>query len=68
METMGIRTGIRATTDLQALGFHQSSSREYLAKLQVGLKEALSERDEPFGDYSQATPGERPDPGNVIEP
>src|SRR5205085_2616393 len=25
-------------------------------------------RGEPFGDYSQAPPGERPDPGNVIEP
>jgi enoyl-CoA hydratase/carnithine racemase len=51
MEAMGIRTGIRATTELQALGFHQRPSKEYLAKLAGGLKEALDERDAPFGDY-----------------
>src|SRR5881394_1422762 len=33
-----------------------------------GVSGAVASRDEPFGDYSQATPGERPDPGNVIEP
>lgn len=25
-------------------------------------------RDGPFGDYSRADPGDKPDPGNVIEP
>src|SRR3954468_7050813 len=29
---------------------------------------AVKRRDGPFGDYSQAPPGEQPDPGNVIEP
>jgi enoyl-CoA hydratase len=33
-----------------------------------GVREAITERDAPFGDYSQAPPERRPDPGNVIEP
>jgi enoyl-CoA hydratase len=28
----------------------------------------VTERDGPFGDYSQAPPDRRPDPGNVIVP
>ena len=33
-----------------------------------GVPAAVAERDGPFGDYSQATPEEKPDPNNVIEP
>jgi enoyl-CoA hydratase/carnithine racemase len=33
-----------------------------------GVPAAVAERDGPFGDYSQADPGEKPDPNNVIEP
>jgi len=33
-----------------------------------GVSAAVAERDGPFGDYSQAGPDEKPDPGNVIEP
>jgi enoyl-CoA hydratase len=33
-----------------------------------GVSHVAGLRDEPFGDYSQAPPGEQPDPGNVIEP
>jgi len=33
-----------------------------------GVGAAIAERDGPFGDYSQAPPEGRPDPGNVIEP
>ncbi len=55
MEAMGIRDGIRATADIQALGFHQPPSREYLASFkQVGVKKALSERDRSFEDYREA--------------
>ena len=35
---------------------------------QEGVGAAVSRRDGPFGDYSQAPAGEQPDPGNVIEP
>jgi enoyl-CoA hydratase len=54
MEAMGIRNGIRAGTDLQALGFHQRSSRKYMAKLTEGVTPALTARDGPFGDYRAA--------------
>src|SRR5260370_355657 len=45
---MGMR---RATTELQALGLHQRSSKEYMPKLrEVGVKQAVQDRDAPFGD------------------
>ncbi len=33
-----------------------------------GVRAAISDRDGPFGDYSQAPADEQPDPNNVIEP
>ena len=33
-----------------------------------GVRAGIEQRDGPFGDYSQAPPELRPDPGNVIEP
>ena len=33
-----------------------------------GVRAAITERDGPFGDYSQAGPEGKPDPNNVIEP
>ena len=59
MEAMGIRDGIRATADLNALGFHQRSSREYFGKLREGVTAALSERDGVFGDYRTVARDER---------
>jgi enoyl-CoA hydratase len=54
MEAQGIRTGMRATTEIQALAFHQKSSREYLATFATkSVREALSERDRPFNDYRE---------------
>ena len=54
MEAAGIRNGIRATADIQALGFHQNSSKDYMNKLgERDLKESLSERDRKFGDYRE---------------
>jgi enoyl-CoA hydratase len=35
---------------------------------QEGVRAAIEGRDGPFGDYSQAPAGEKPDPGNVIDP
>jgi enoyl-CoA hydratase len=55
MEAMGIRTGIRATAEIQALGFHQKSSAEYMRSFRErGVTAALSERDAAFGDYREA--------------
>ena len=54
MDAMGIRAGIRATADIQALGFHQESSMEYMNQFsERDIKESLSERDRAFGDYRE---------------
>ncbi len=53
MEAMGMRDGMRATADINALGFHQRSSREYFAQFAKGVTTALSERDRGFGDYRE---------------
>lgn len=53
MDAMGMRDGLRATADLNALGFHQRSSREYFRRLSEGVTGALSERDRDFGDYRE---------------
>ncbi len=52
MEIMGLHTGIRAGSELCALGTHQKSMHEFLkATQEKGLTGALQERDKPFGDY-----------------
>ena len=51
MEAMGMRTGIRSGTEMQALAMHSKSTQEHLKELSSGLKEALTKRDEEFGDY-----------------
>lgn len=56
MEAMGMRSGMRATTELQALGFHQASSQAYLrSMIEKGVSQALTDRDAPFGDYRTAS-------------
>ncbi len=52
MEIMGLHTGIRAGSELCALGTHQKSMHAFLKQIdQKGLTGALQERDEKFGDY-----------------
>lgn len=54
MEVMGLRTAIRAGTELCALGIHQPSFKAFMEAGPQGsgaLTEALQRRDEPFGDY-----------------
>lgn len=54
MEAAGIREGMRACTELNALGFHQRSSREYMKMLRDrGVRNGLSDRDKSFGDYRE---------------
>ncbi|MGQ0823466.1 MAG: enoyl-CoA hydratase-related protein [Actinomycetota bacterium] len=56
MEHMGIRTGIRAGTELCALGTHTKAMAEFIANArEKGLTQALQERDAPFGDYRTTT-------------
>ena len=52
MDAMGLRAAIRGGTELCALGTKQESFVAFIDRLgEVGLKEALSERDQPFHDY-----------------
>lgn len=52
MEAMGIRAGIRAGTELQAMSAMTELARAFYASVQQGgLTSALSERDGKFGDY-----------------
>ena len=51
MEIMGMRAAIRAGTEIQALGFHQKSARDYLKRVAGNLNKALEERDSEFGDF-----------------
>jgi len=51
MDVMGLRAGIRAGTELCALGTNQPGFAAFLERVDaVGLTEALSERDAPFHD------------------
>jgi enoyl-CoA hydratase len=61
MEIMGLHTGIRAGSELCALGMHQKSMHEFLTQTQEkGLTGALQDRDQPFGDY-RTTDGKNKD-------
>jgi enoyl-CoA hydratase len=52
MDAMGLRAGIRAGTELCALGTHTKTMHQFVgAAREKGLTAALQERDEPFGDY-----------------
>ena len=51
MEAMGMRAGIRAGTEIQALAMHSKATRDHLKELSEGLTKALTKRDSKFGDY-----------------
>jgi hypothetical protein len=52
---MGIRAGIRAGIEMQQLAFLSDTTRAYFKEMQKGLTQALSKRDEAFGDYRTAS-------------
>jgi enoyl-CoA hydratase len=54
MEVMGARAAIRSATEIQALCFHQQSSRDYMKKMRESVTKALDERDSKFADYRTA--------------
>jgi enoyl-CoA hydratase len=59
MEAAGIRDGLRATAELNALGFHQRSSKDFMHGLSNGpVTEALTKRDGSFGDYREGQAAE----------
>ena len=59
MEIMGLHTGIRLGSELCALGTHQKSLHDFMARVaKQGLKATLQERDQPFGDYRVKEPSD----------
>jgi enoyl-CoA hydratase len=57
LDVMGLRAAIRAGTELCALAIHQPSFQAFLEEMRTkGLTAALTERDEPFGDYRTTEP------------
>ena len=59
-QTLGpILDGLMRNTP-DAEGFIELAERD-------GVRAAVTERDGPFGDYSQGGPSDKPDPANVIE-
>jgi enoyl-CoA hydratase len=54
MEAMGMRAGIRAGTELQALASFTESTRAWVQQLRSGVSGALTSRDAAFGDYRTA--------------
>ncbi len=59
MEIQGMRAAIKAGTEIQALAFHQRSSREYLKEFAKGVTHALDKRDAQFGDYRTKAKGDK---------
>jgi enoyl-CoA hydratase len=57
MEISGLRTGIRAGTEMCALGTHTKALQRFVNETRMkGLTQALSDRDSPFGDYRTSEP------------
>jgi enoyl-CoA hydratase len=68
-ENMGLASTQTLGPILDGLMRNTPDARRFIELAErEGVSGAVASRDEPFGDYSQAPPGERPDPGNVIEP
>ena len=51
MDAMGIRAGIRAGTEMQQLATFTATTQAHFEEMRKGLTQALSKRDEAFGDY-----------------
>jgi enoyl-CoA hydratase len=54
MEAMGLRSAIRAGTELQALAFQTAASKAYMGQFRrdgASVSALLTERDQGFGDY-----------------
>jgi enoyl-CoA hydratase len=68
-ENMGLASTQTLGPILDGLMRNTPDALEFIRRAETeGVRAAVAERDGPFGDYSQAPPELRPDPGNVIEP
>jgi enoyl-CoA hydratase len=68
-ENMGLASTQTLGAILDGLMRNIPAAHEFIARAaEQGVPGAVAHRDGPFGDYSQAPPERKPDPGNVIEP
>jgi enoyl-CoA hydratase len=68
MEIMGLRTAIRAGTEICSLGLHQKSTRNFLSLLKTdGVTSALDSRDGEFGDYRTSQQNQATEKGLDLE-
>ena len=68
-ENMGLASTQTLGPILDGLMRNTPDARAFIDRAgEEGVRAAVTERDGPFGDYSQAPEGRRPDPRNVIEP
>jgi enoyl-CoA hydratase len=68
-ENMGVEATQTLGTILDGLMRNTPDAKRWIETAhRDGVRAAVTERDAPFGDYSQAGPAGKPDPRNVIEP
>jgi enoyl-CoA hydratase len=68
-ENMGLASTQTLGPIVDGLMRNTPDARRFIdAAAQHGVRAAITERDGPFGDYSQAPPELQPNPDNVIEP
>ncbi len=68
-ENMGLASTQLLGPILDGLMRNTPDAKRFVSTAEAdGVAAALAGRDGPFGDYSQAPSGEKPDPANVIEP
>jgi enoyl-CoA hydratase len=68
-ENMGLASTQTLGPILDGLMRNTPDARAWIARAESeGVRAAITDRDGPFGDYSQAPPELRPDPSHVIEP
>ena len=60
MDAMGIRAALRAGTEMQQLATFTATTQAHLAEIREGLTQALSKRDQAYGDY-RTTGDKNPD-------
>ncbi|MEA2428552.1 MAG: enoyl-CoA hydratase [Thermoleophilaceae bacterium] len=68
-ENMGLASTQTLGSILDGLMRNTPEAERFIARAEAeGVQAVIADRDAPFGDYAQAPPERRPDPGNVIVP
>ena len=68
-ENMGLASTQTLGSILDGLMRNTPDAERFIERAESeGVQAVIADRDAPFGDYAQAPPEQRPDPGNVIEP